>query len=122
MELREVLREDGVTVVWPTGRLSMVGAPMLREMLSSLVAAGRTRIVVDLSEVAFLDSSGLGALVAGLKTARQAGGDLRIAAPSEQVLLVLRLTSLDRVLEPHASAETAFQEMPAPDGRGRRAR
>jgi len=62
---------------------------------------------VDLSSTEFMDSSGLGALVAGLKTARQAGGDLRIASPSAQVQTVLSLTNLDRVLRAHETVEQA---------------
>jgi len=119
VELRERTLPDGVAVVAPVGRLTMVGAPDLRGKLAELVADGHTRIVVDLSEVVFLDSSGLGALVAGLKSARQAGGDLRIASATEQVLLVLKLTSLDRVLEPHATAESAFAELRPRDRGGR---
>ncbi len=53
-------------------------------------------------------SSGLGALVSGLKVARQAGGDLRIAAPTEQVVTVLELTNLNRVLSTYDSADGAF--------------
>ena len=62
---------------------------------------------MDLSSTEFMDSSGLGALVAGLKTARQAGGDLRIASPSAQVQTVLSLTNLDRVLRAHETVEQA---------------
>jgi anti-sigma B factor antagonist len=61
-----------------------------------------------MGETTFLDSSGLGALIAGLKTARQAGGDLRIARPTEAVSLVFTLTNMDRVLRPRASVEEAF--------------
>jgi anti-sigma B factor antagonist len=57
-----------------------------------------------------MDSSGLGALVACLKSARQAGGDLRIAAPSEQVTMVLELSNLDRVLVGYASAGDAYRD------------
>ncbi|TXN31126.1 STAS domain-containing protein [Lacisediminihabitans profunda] len=99
---------DGIAVVRPTGRLNMVSAGRLRELITSTVAGGRSRVVVDLTGVEFIDSSGLGALISGLKTARQAGGDLRIAAPNEQVSLVLRLTNMDRVLPVYASAETAY--------------
>ncbi|MBC7590775.1 MAG: STAS domain-containing protein [Salinibacterium sp.] len=67
-------------------------------------AAGR----VDLSDVDFIDSSGLGALIGGLKAARQAGGDLRIAAPNEQVRLVLQLTNMERVLTAYPAASSAF--------------
>ena len=101
---------DGVAVLRLTGKLNMVSAPSVREAVTSLVAAGSTRVVVDLADVDFLDSSGLGALVSGLKSTRQAGGDLRIAAPGEQVRLVLRLTNMERVLIPYESPEEAFAD------------
>jgi len=98
----------GVAVLHLDGRLNMVSAARLREAVTSTVALGHTRIAVDLAKVDFMDSSGLGALISGLKTTRQAGGDLRIAAPSEQVKLVLQLTNMERVLLAHEHAETAF--------------
>jgi anti-sigma B factor antagonist len=98
----------GVAVLSLDGRLNMVSAARLREAVTSTVAKGHVRIAVDLAGVDFMDSSGLGALISGLKTARQAGGDLRIAAPSEQVKLVLQLTNMERVLLAHERAETAF--------------
>jgi anti-sigma B factor antagonist len=100
--------KSGVTVVKPHGRLNMVAAPTLRKQLHDLVAGGSSRVVVDLSDTEFIDSSGLGALISGLKVARQAGGDLRIAAPTRQVITVLELTNLNRVLRAHVSAEDAF--------------
>jgi len=99
---------DGIAVVHLAGRLNMVTAVQLREVMASAVAEGRIRIAVDLSKVDFIDSSGLGALISGLKAARQAGGDLRIAAPNEQVRLVLQLTNMDRVLTAYDDAESAF--------------
>ncbi|GAB3038539.1 anti-sigma factor antagonist [Nocardioides flavus (ex Wang et al. 2016)] len=99
---------DGIGVVVPRGRLNMVAARQLRETLTGLVEGGSTRIVVDLAETTFLDSSALGALVAGLKTARQSGGDLRIARPTESVMTVFRLTNLDTVLRPRDDVESAF--------------
>lgn len=100
----------GVAVVSPRGRLNMVSAKRLREIIADLVAGGSTRIVVDMGETTFLDSSGLGALIAGLKSARQAGGDLRIARPTTPVTTVLELTNLDRVLRPRDSVEAAFDD------------
>ena len=99
---------DNIGVVVPRGRLNMVAARELRERLTGLVESGTSKIVVDLAETTFLDSSALGALVAGLKTARQAGGDLRIARPTESVLTVFKLTNLDKVLRPRDDVETAF--------------
>jgi anti-sigma B factor antagonist len=101
---------EGIAVVMPKGRLTMASARQLREVLDGLVADGRSRIVVDMAETTFLDSSGLGALIAGLKTARQAGGDLRVARPTEAVTMVFQLTNLDKVLRPRSRVEGAFDD------------
>jgi len=99
---------ERVTVLAPKGRLDMSTAPLFRERVRELVASGAAHLVVDLEDVTFVDSSGLGAVIGGLKAARQAGGDLRIARPNQQVLLVLDLTSLNRVLRPYGSLEEAL--------------
>lgn len=88
----------------------MVAAPTLRKQLHDIVEGGKSRIVVDLSATEFIDSSGLGALIAALKIARKAGGDLRIAAPTRQVCTVLELSNLDRVLRAYDSVENAFDD------------
>jgi anti-sigma B factor antagonist len=95
-------------IVRCTGRLNMVSAPALRETVTGVVGSGRTRVAIDLSGVEFMDSSGLGALVGCLKSARQAGGDLRIAAPTKQVLMVLQLSNIDRILKPYDDVRTVF--------------
>ncbi|MCH1867380.1 STAS domain-containing protein [Nocardioides sp. CFH 31398] len=100
--------DEGVGVVRPLDRLTMVSAKRFSGHVADLIGGGTSRIVVDLSRTGFVDSSGLGALIAGLKSARQAGGDLRLAAPSEQVTTILSLTNLDKVLRPRDSVESAF--------------
>ncbi len=102
-------QSERVSIVAPRGRLDLASAPAFREQVKRLLDSGAVRLIVDLGEVAFIDSSGLGAIIAGLKAARQAGGDLRIARPSQQVLLVLDLTSLDRVLRPYGTLEEALE-------------
>jgi anti-sigma B factor antagonist len=89
------------------GRLNMASAPSLKRAIATAVNNGRPRVVVDLGYVVFMDSSGLGSLIAGLKSTRQAGGDLRITAGSEQVRTVLRLTNMDRVLRPYETVQAA---------------
>lgn len=101
----------GVQVIRPQGRLNMVSAPQLAVMVGNLVSEGHARIVVDLSATEFMDSSGLGALVSCLKKTRQAGGDLRLASPSEQVTTVLDLTNLSRVLRPSPTVADAVGAM-----------
>ncbi|GAB4080916.1 STAS domain-containing protein [Modestobacter muralis] len=98
-----------VAVVRPRGRLTMVHAADLRAVVAEALADGRTRVVIDLAHCEFMDSSGLGAIIGGLKAARQAGGDLRIAALQPQVMTVLQLTNLDRVLRPHGSVAEALR-------------
>ncbi len=102
-----VERAESYAVLKPEGRLNMVAAPRLRSAIERLVQDGSTRVVLDLSDVSFMDSSGLGAVIAGLKRARQAGGDLRLAGAGEQVQTVMRLTNLDRVLRPHPTVADA---------------
>ena len=110
IELDVRTRPDGIGVVVPRGRLNMVSARQLKELLADLVSSGTTRIVVDMAETTFLDSSGLGALIGGLKSARQAGGDLRIARPTPAVRTVFELTNLDRVLRARDDVDTAFDD------------
>lgn len=105
-----VEHSPGYTVLVGAGRLNMVGAPKLREAVAEVVNSGSNRVVLDLSEVVFMDSSGLGALIGCLKVARQAGGDLRIANVGQQVRMVLELTSMNRVLTPYDTVEEAFAD------------
>ncbi|MCJ0701932.1 STAS domain-containing protein [Frigoribacterium sp. CFBP9039] len=106
----EVKTVEGGCVISPQGRLTVVSTPQLRTEVATRIEAGDRLIIVDLSQTTFVDSSGLGALVSCLKSARQAGGDLRLVAPTEQVSMVLKLTNLDRILQPRASVEEALHD------------
>ena len=116
MELRYNALEGGATIVMLSGRLDLLSASGVKQQLSDLIAAGHRRLVVDLDGVQFIDSSGLGALIGALKAARVAGGDMRIARPSEQARVILELTTLHRVLRPYESVEEAsagYEQHPA---------
>lgn len=106
----EEVDHGGHVVLAPEGKFNLVAAPPLKARVDDLVAAGKTRLVVDLHAVDFIDSSGLGALIGGLKSARQQGGDLRIAGAGDQVRAVLKLTNLDRILVPYATVEEALHD------------
>ena len=108
MEFNSSLLSPGISVLSMNGRFNMVTAQPFRDQITNLVAAGSNRIVVELSGVNSFDSSALGALIGGLKMTRQAGGDLRLSSPTEQVKLVLQLTNMDRVLISYESPEEAF--------------
>lgn len=105
----EDVRTD-LAIIRVVGRLNMVAAPELRDVVIHATRSGKSRMVIDLAGVEFMDSSGLGALIGALKTTRQAGGDLRIAAAGEQVMMVLKLSNVDRILKPYETADAAFTD------------
>ncbi len=83
------------------GRLDAHAAPGIRaEIAAAFFGSGRNDIVLDLSDVSFLDSIGLGALIGLFKDARRAGGSFHISGASERVLRLLQLTDLDTVFTP----------------------
>lgn len=104
----EIKERDGVAIISASGRLDRVSASQFRHRVSALVGEGRNRLVADLGGVDYIDSSGLAALISGLKSARESGGELRIAALGKQVRLALELTSLDRVLRPYEGVDAAL--------------
>ena len=110
MDITIETRPSGAAVVTLSGRLDLLSAGEVKQQLTKAVADGRKKLVVDLSGVTFVDSSGLGALISGLKAARLAGGDLRIARPGEQARVILGLTTLDRVMKPYGTVEEALDE------------
>lgn len=87
-----------VQVLKLSGRIDAFTVAGLRETQETLLAQGAKRFIVDLSEVAFLDSSGMSALVVLLKRARQAGGDVALVSPSNpDAVRILSLTRFDQV-------------------------
>lgn len=87
---------DNVTIVEVAGRIDSHTAPELKEQLRN---ASNAQLVVDLKGVSFMDSSGLAALVVGMKHCRANGGDLYISGPKQPVRMVLELTRLDKAIE-----------------------
>jgi|SRR5450756_538948 anti-sigma B factor antagonist len=108
LEVQTRQAENGVTVVAPTGRLDVAGAPTLKDAISETVKNGHPKVVIDLEGVSFVDSTGLGSVIAALKQIRSSAGDLRLAAPNQQVRVVLELTTLDRVFPYFATVEEAL--------------
>ena len=89
------------------GCLDHQTSPRLRERLSELQRAGQRCVVVDLDGVEFLDSTGLGVLVGGLKRAQQAHGALHLVCTQPNVLKVFRITGLTKVFPIHDSTDSA---------------
>ncbi|MEX2270304.1 MAG: STAS domain-containing protein [Vicinamibacterales bacterium] len=103
---------DAVTVVRPDGaRLDIAVASEFRNALLELIQNGRRNLVVNLKDVSFIDSSGLGALVSALKTLKANGGngDVRLAEVQEPVVALLEIIRLNRVFSTYPSVENAVQ-------------
>ena len=94
-------------VLHVAGEVDVFTAPQLREALIGAIEDGSRDVVVDLQGVDFLDSTGLGVLVAGLKRVRQYGGDLSLVCTREHILKILDITGLVKVLKVHDSVEAA---------------
>jgi anti-sigma B factor antagonist len=105
---------NGIVVVHLAGRLNAVSSPEAKERLKGLVAEGSRSLVLDLSDLSFIDSSGLSALVAGYKAAAEAGGSLKLACMMPQVSEVFSLTHLDRVFETYPELEAALNSFSEP--------
>ena len=104
----EVNQQAGWQVLTVRGEVDVTTTPRVRAQLISLLSDGKPRLIVDLEGVRFMDSSGLGALVAGLKLARSRAGELRIVCEGQRsVRKVLEVTGLERVLERYDSVEAA---------------
>jgi anti-sigma B factor antagonist len=106
-------------VLRPVGRIDAETSPALRQAIIDVAAQGRTAVVVDLTQVEFMDSSGLSALVSGMKTLRKAAGMLAITGANPQVKMALRLTMLDRVFPNQDSVEKAFTYLESHPEQGR---
>ncbi|MGN6752458.1 MAG: STAS domain-containing protein [Intrasporangium sp.] len=96
------------TVVSLGGEIDVYTAPFVRERLDEAVHEGRTNLIVDLTGVRFLDSTGLGVLVGRLKLTRSLGGSLRLVGTDERVLKVFAITGLDKVFEIHPTLDEAL--------------
>ena len=89
--------EGAQTVVEVVGEVDAASADILRNAIFEVIDAGSPRLVVDMADVAFMDSSGLRVLIAGYKAAEQAGGALSVRNPSDVVTRLLEITGqLDR--------------------------
>jgi anti-sigma B factor antagonist len=104
--------EGGRTVVVVGGEIDVYTAPKLREQLVELEGLGEHRLVLDLEQVEFLDSTGLGVLVGGLKRVRAHDGSLRLVCTQERILKVFRITGLTKVFPIDGSVAEAVA---APD-------
>ncbi|MDX1935278.1 MAG: STAS domain-containing protein [Capsulimonadales bacterium] len=100
--------ESKIHIIDPEGEVDMYTAPLLREALLDAFEGGAQRIVVNLRRVDFIDSTGLGILIGGLRRMREGGGMLRLCEPQPRVSRLLHVTDLDTVLDICMSEQEAI--------------
>ena len=106
------IHTDGpVSIVELTGDLDVAGAPTLQNALQEIIDSGGQHVVVDLGAVPFMDSSGLGVLVAAHRRMAAVGGRLALANPGPALQKVFQLTRTNRLFEMHDTVSDAIAEM-----------
>ena len=101
-------RKDGFEVVTVEGEIDIYTAPRLRELLTDLAGKGSYQLVVDLEKAGFLDSTGLGVLVGGLKRVRPHDGWLDVVCTQERILKIFRITGLTKVFGIYQTVDQAI--------------
>ncbi len=104
---------DGVDVISLSGRLDAAAAPEVREEIRALIELGSGKLVIDLNDVKFVDSSGLSVLVLALKAAHAKGGKLALLKVNSTLRSLLELTRLQRVFEIYDDEEKACSRLAA---------
>jgi anti-sigma B factor antagonist len=113
----EARQVANVTILDITGRID-IGVPLafgkganhpLQEVIRDFAGRGQTNIVLNLRDVAYIDSSGIGDLVASATTLRKQGGDLKVVNPSMVVQKLLRATRVDTVIDVKPDEASALQ-------------
>ncbi|NJK59938.1 MAG: STAS domain-containing protein [Oscillatoriales cyanobacterium SM2_1_8] len=97
------MRETTVQLMEPKGKLDVTNAAQFRSQVNTAIAAKAQYLIVDLADVNFMDSSGLGALVAALKAVRASGSELVVCSLSEQVQMLFDLTSMSKIFKVYRS-------------------
>lgn len=111
------IEESGDYVVCrPKGELDAFTVSQFREALAEL--SSRSRLVIDLSEVPFMDSAGLGALIGGIRRTREQGGDVSVSCNRATLIRLLRTTGFDRVVTVADTVEEAAAALASAAGTG----
>ena len=100
--------KDGIEVIDVQGEIDMYTAPRLRELLIDLVSKGSYQLVVNLDKVGFLDSTGLGVLVGGLRRVRAHDGSLDLVCTQQRILKIFRITGLTEVFGIYETVDQAI--------------
>ncbi|MHB1487918.1 MAG: STAS domain-containing protein [Acidimicrobiales bacterium] len=101
----EVDEAEGYTICRPVGELDAYTVSQFREALAELVSS--PRLLIDMSDVPFVDSAGLGALIGGIRRAREMGGDVAVSCSRPTLTRLLKTTGFDRIVTVADNVEAA---------------
>lgn len=108
--------DDGFTICRPVGELDAFTVSQFRQSLAEL--ASQSRLVIDMSGVPFVDSAGLGALIGGIRRARELGGDVVVVVNRPGLVRTLRTTGFDRIVAMAETVEAAKEAFEKPEDEG----
>ena len=103
----DVNQVSGIPVLKVTGEIDIYTAPMFKQAVVNMVTEGSKNVIIDLSGVTFMDSSGFGTLLGATRRLRPSGGGLHLAAPNSTIQRMLRLTRLDSIMRIYDTIEEA---------------
>jgi len=101
--------QDGVIVLEPRGKI--MGGPdatLLHDKLYEFIQAGKTRVIIDLSRIEWMNSTGLGILIQGYTTLRNSDGQLKLARVTDKIRSLLTITKLASVFDAYETVEDAI--------------
>jgi anti-sigma B factor antagonist len=103
--------QDEPCIVVIRGEMDVFTSPEVKEALAQQVLDGHRQFVIDLSRVSYIDSTGLGALIAGLKGARENDGSIAIVTSNAQISRIFEITGLTKIFSMFDSVDRASQEL-----------
>jgi anti-sigma B factor antagonist len=106
VEPRQV--REGVTILALGGEVDVYTSPRLKQEMTDLISTGTRKLVIDLTEVQYLDSTGLGVLIGGLKRAREHDGDLRLICDNLRILRIFEITGLTKIFDIYRNESEAL--------------
>ncbi len=113
-DLRLEVRSEvvqGQPIVRARGEIDIYTVPQFKQQLLEWIEKGHRRLLIDLTEVTYMDSSGFGALLGAIKRVRPEGGSISLINPNDVIRRMLKITHLDTIFPVYASEEEALQSV-----------
>jgi len=101
--------DDSTQALDLEGEVDVYTAPLLRQEIMDQVDAGVKNLLVNLDKVEYLDSTGLGILIGGVKRLKEQGGSLRLVGPSARISRIFEITGLNKIFDVYATEADAIQ-------------